>query len=368
MRLMPRTYRAAVLPAPGAPLRLEERPAPDLAPGAVLLHVLLSEVCGTDVHLRHGRLAGVPYPLIPGHVSVGTVAALRGEARDVDGVAFREGDVAAFLDVHGTCGACHACLVDKETTRCPHRRVYGITFPGDAGLHGGWAEAMHLLPGTKLLRLPDGLPPETYMAGGCGLNTAFHAVERAALRLGDAVVILGAGAVGQSAVAFAALCGADPVVAVGAPDERLATARRMGATHTLSIEALSPGERLDAVRALTHGRGADAVIEAAGAPEAVVQGAALCRDGGTLVVAGQYTDNGPALWPVHELLNRKHLTVRAVWGSDFSHFYKSIGVLARHHARIPWKDLVTARYPLDQCDAALDAVERRTALKALIAP
>lgn len=72
------TVRAAVMSGPGEPLRVESFPRPELAPGEVLLETVASEVCGTDVHLWHGRLAGVPYPIIPGHVSVGRVAESNG--------------------------------------------------------------------------------------------------------------------------------------------------------------------------------------------------------------------------------------------------------------------------------------------------
>jgi L-iditol 2-dehydrogenase len=360
--------RAAVMTSPNAPIELREYPEPELTAGSALLETLYSEVCGTDVHLWHGRLSGVPYPLIPGHVSVGSIAALRGEMLDVDGVPFREGDVAAFLDVHGTCGACYYCLVAKETTRCPHRKVYGITYGAEDGLLGGWTERIWIPPGVKLIRLPDGLSPETYIGGGCGLVTSFHAVQRAGIKLGDFVVVLGAGPVGQSAIAFSILSGADRVVAIGAPDDRLQAAKRMGATATLSIDAMPHAERLAAVRELTGGRGADVVIEAAGAPNAVVEGAELCRDGGVMVVAGQYTDNGDVSWNVHSLLNRKHLEVRGCWGSDFSHFYRAIQIQARQQDRFPWKDLVRKSFTLDQAEEALRAVEKRTLLKAAIIP
>ncbi|HJR53023.1 MAG TPA: alcohol dehydrogenase catalytic domain-containing protein, partial [Gemmatimonadota bacterium] len=103
--------RAAVMVAPGAPIEVRELPEPTIEPGAVLLETILSEVCGTDVHLRHGRLAGVPYPIVPGHVSVGRVAETGGEVADVEGRAVRPGDVVTFLDVHETCHACWYCLV-----------------------------------------------------------------------------------------------------------------------------------------------------------------------------------------------------------------------------------------------------------------
>src|SRR3954470_7199815 len=104
------SYAAVTFPAPHDPVALREFAAPDLARGGAVLHTLYSEVCGTDVHLHRGKLAGVPYPIIPGHVSVGAIAALRGTVTDVEGVPFREGDVVTFLDVHETCGHCFQCL------------------------------------------------------------------------------------------------------------------------------------------------------------------------------------------------------------------------------------------------------------------
>src|SRR5881275_1762117 len=111
------SYAACVMPGAHKPLEIREFRAPDLEPGAALLHTLYSEVCGTDVHLHHGRL-DVPFPIIPGHVSVGTVAAARGELHDVEGDRIREGDVVTFLDVHETCNACYYCLVSLQPTRC----------------------------------------------------------------------------------------------------------------------------------------------------------------------------------------------------------------------------------------------------------
>ncbi|HET6680799.1 MAG TPA: alcohol dehydrogenase catalytic domain-containing protein, partial [Gemmatimonadaceae bacterium] len=177
--------RAAVIPAPHEPVRVESFAAPVLEPGAATLRVLFSEVCGTDVHLHHGRLSGVPYPLIPGHVSVGTIEELRAPIHDVEGAPFNPGDLVTFLDVHETCGACWQCLVAKQTTRCPHRKVYGITYGAGDGLLGGWAERLWLKPGVRIVRMPPELEPETFIGGGCGLMTAMHAVDRAGIQLGD---------------------------------------------------------------------------------------------------------------------------------------------------------------------------------------
>src|SRR5450830_919659 len=103
---MTNTVMAAVMPAPLVPVELREFSEPDLPVGGALLRTALSEVCGTDVHLWHGRLSGVPYPIIPGHVSAGVVDAARGPLTGIDGSAVREGDRVVFFDVHRTCGRC----------------------------------------------------------------------------------------------------------------------------------------------------------------------------------------------------------------------------------------------------------------------
>lgn len=359
-------YRAAVMVAPHQPIALREFPAPVLEPGAALLHTLYSEVCGTDVHLHHGRLAGVPYPIIPGHVSVGVVAAMRSPLRDIAGAPVREGDHVTFLDVHETCHACWYCLVGKQSTRCPHRKVYGITYGAEDGLLGGWSEAIWLKPGLKLVPIPAGLDPETFIGGGCGLTTALHAVDLAQLQLDESVVVLGAGPVGQSVTALASLSGAGEIITIGGPDDRLAFARRMGATRVLGLDP-PPEERAAIVRAATGGRGADVVIEASGAPEAVVQALDLVRDGGRVVVVGQYTDHGTVPLNPHLQVNRKHVTIRGCWGSDYSHFHRAVAIAARHGDRFPWRELASRRYALADAAAALQAVERREVVKAVIA-
>src|ERR1043165_4718175 len=94
--------RVASMPGPGEPVELREVAEPELEPDSALLAVELSEVCGTDVYLQQGRLAGVPYPLVPGHVSVGRLEKIRGTLLDVEGREFKEGDRITFLDVHRT--------------------------------------------------------------------------------------------------------------------------------------------------------------------------------------------------------------------------------------------------------------------------
>jgi threonine dehydrogenase-like Zn-dependent dehydrogenase len=363
--------RAAVFPGPGQPVEVRELPGPEaLEPRAVLLETLAAEVCGTDVHLWHGKLAGVPYPLIPGHVSVGRVAATGGDVEDVEGHPVRVGDVVTFLDVHGTCHACRYCTVFKASTRCPRRRVYGITFGAEDGLHGGWSERIHLLPGTLLLPLAPGVTPEAWIGGGCGLPTATHAIELARVRLGDRVLVQGSGPVGLSAVALARLSGAGWVGVLGAPEARLAVARRFGADWTGDVTATTPDERRRAVRDATGGYGPDIVIEASGNPNAVPEGCELVRDAGRYVIVGQYTDNGAVELNPHRHVNKKHLEVLGCWGSDYSHLWRAMETLATQarHNGLDWSALISHRYRLEDAGQALADVEAGRTVKAVILP
>lgn len=363
---------AVVMPAPDAPLELRSFARPDLEPGAILLQTLGSEVCGTDAHLWKGQLAGVPYPIIPGHVSVGRIAALgpaTGDGpRDVSGTPLRVGQVVTFLDVYGTCGRCWFCTVGHATTRCPHRKVYGVTLSAEDGLLGGWAEFIHLRPGVHVVALPDGLDWRAFLAGGCGMPTALHAVTLGEVAFGDTVVVQGAGPVGLCAAVLAQLRGAGRVVVVGGPEVRLAAATRFGADAVLDISTTTPDERLAAIRDATGGRGADVTIEATGVPSAVPEGMRLTRDAGRYVVVGQYTDVGSATFNPHLDLNQKHLDVRGCWGSDPGHVYRSVAVMARYAHLFPWTELISREYSLEEAQTALEDVAAQRVVKALIVP
>jgi L-iditol 2-dehydrogenase len=287
---------------------------------------------------------------------------------DVDGREFREGDRVTFLDVHRTCNDCWYCLVAKASTRCPQRKVYGITYGLDDGLCGGWADQIYLKPGTRCLRLDA--DPETFMAGGCALPTALHAVERGDIALGDTVLVLGSGPVGINAIILALMRGALRVFCIGAPDQRLGVASEVGASDVLNFEHQDEAQRTNWILERTNDRGADVTIEATGAPDAVAQAMRFTRDAGRVVVVGQYTDHGEASFNPHLDLNKKHLDVRGCWGSDFSHFYRGVQIVSDLNRSIPWAKLQekSARYRLEDANEALAAVSESRVMKALIAP
>jgi threonine dehydrogenase-like Zn-dependent dehydrogenase len=359
---------AAVMPAPLVPVEIREFAEPELPEGGALLRTALSEVCGTDVHLWHGRLSGVPYPIIPGHVTTGTLDKVRGALLDVSGRPLLEGDRVAFFDVHRTCGRCLACTANRTPTRCPSRRVYGITDSATEGLFGGWAQKVYLEPGVVVARMPDAVSFESYIGGGCGLLTAVHIIERSRIVLGDTVVVQGAGAVGMSAAALARKSGAGRVIVIGAPQSRLDLSIQMGADVVLDIDTTTPEERLAQVMALTGGMGADVVIEAAGSPRAFEEGLLLARNGGAYVIAGHYTNTGDSTVNAHEHINRKHLDIRGCWGSEVGHFLRALRALERYHDEIPWHLIGSQTFGLGEINEALAMAGALTIPKALVDP
>jgi L-iditol 2-dehydrogenase len=280
----------------------------------------------------------------------------------------REGDRAVFFDVHRTCGRCRACTVHHTPTRCAARRVYGITDSSEEGLFGGWSQFIYLEPGVGIAKLPEPVSFEDYIGGGCGLLTAVHILERAAVEPGQTVLVQGVGAVGLSAIALARLAGASSVFAIGDPPSRLALAREMGATDVFELSATTASERLAALRDRTYGEGADVVIEAAGSARAIEEGVTLVRDGGRYVVAGHYTDVGPSTINAHQHINRKHLDIRGCWGSESRHFLRALTLLEQHATTIPWREIGARTYGLAALDTALADAEAMTITKALVDP
>jgi len=363
---MPTTL-AAVFPAPHAGVELRSIPLPDLEPDAALLRVEWSEVCGTDVHLQQGRLAGVPYPLIPGHVCAGRLERVRGELRSVLGTPLREGDLVTFLDVHRTCHRCWYCAVAKASTRCPERRVYGITYGVADGPCGGWAQHVYLKPGTRVIPLGS-VSARDFLVAGCSLPTALHALERARVQVGDTVAVLGTGPVGLAVLALARLAGAATLLAVGGPASRLPAAKTFGADEVLDFATLPGAARAQWVRERCEGRGADVVFEATGAPEAVVDAMRCARDGGRVIVVGQYTDHGDVAFNPHADLNRKHLDVLGCWGSDYSHFHRAVQVAGHPRLGAAWRQLQVREFDLRDVGDALAQVAAGTVVKALVRP
>ena len=363
------TAKASVLEKFQAPLQLREFALPSRPErGAVLVRIEMAGICGTDVHLWKGELP-IALPVILGHETVGRIEQLgEGVETDWTGQPLRVGDRVTW-NPSAACGACYYCAEKRLPTRCTSRRAYGIGYRCDAAPHflGGYAEFHYLRSRTTIFKLPDDLPTESIIGAGCALNTAIHGVERTGISWRDVVVVQGAGPVGIAALAVAKSAGASQVIVLGAPRHRLEMARRFGADHVIDIDAVPSAGRIDAVRQLTGGYGADVVLECVGAPVAVVEGMEMCRDGGKYLVLGHYCDAGPVSWNPH-IVTRKQLTVIGSWSSEPRHLHAAIGFLRDNKERFPFAGMVSHRFPLEEANEALATTAAWKSAKSVLVP
>jgi L-iditol 2-dehydrogenase len=355
---MPETGRAAVFLGPGRPFEIRALPLPDPEPGAILVRVSLASVCGSDLHFWRGDapVALPPDGWIFGHEMTGRVARLGpGVSTDSLGRPLREGDRVAYCYFY-PCGRCYACL-RGERAACPNK-VGRATGPGEfPGFVGAFAEYYYLRPGGFVFAVPDGLPDAVVAPVNCALSQVLYGLDRAGLRLGDAVVIQGAGGLGLLATAVAREMGASQVIVVDRVPERLALARAFGADHTLDLaEVPDRKARAKLVRQWTGGRGGDLVCDFVGLPQVIPEGLEMLRYGGTYLEIGCISRGRTVEIDPSSL----------VWGSkrvlgismyDPGVIPRALQFLERRRGAYPFDRLISRTFPLEAIDEAFRQAE-----------
>ncbi|MCS6866954.1 MAG: zinc-binding dehydrogenase, partial [Gemmata sp.] len=345
--------RAAVFDAPGRPLRIETRPRPVLQPGEALVRVALCTICGSDLHTIAGRRQEKT-PSVLGHEPVGIVEETHGPLFDVDGEPVGVGDRVVWA-VAVSCGACYFCRRDWPQ-KCESLLKYGHEpLQPHVGPLGGLATHCHLLRGTALVKVPEGLPNEVAAPAGCATATiaaAFRAAGRSMPHCdGGYAVILGLGMLGLTACAWANSIGLS-VIACDTNDQRLALASRFGAAHRVK-----PPELPELVKEITNGRGADLALELSGSPEAARSSWEQLRVGGAAVWVGAvFPTAAVALAP--EQLVRRCLTLSGVHNYTPRDLAAAMAFLAANHSQYPLAELVARTFPLTQVNEAIAFAER----------
>jgi threonine dehydrogenase-like Zn-dependent dehydrogenase len=371
----PRTIEVRDYPMPG---RLE--------PGAVLLRMIASGICGTDKHTYRGetvQYAGTamerrtPFPIIQGHENVATVAALGdGELRAYDGTLLQVGDrVVPAPNV--ACGYCRSCQRGFPYYLCRHLQNYGNSMTSAEAPHlfGGWAEHLYLKPGTAVFRVPEELPSDVAVL--TEIFAVTHSLERVAasgrpggFRPGDTVAVVGVGSLGMAHLVKAALMGAGQVVAVDRSPKRLELARRLvGAETVLAVDdggehAVAP--EVQEVVDLTQGEGADVVVNATGFPGSFRSALGMVRDAGTIVEVGAFVDMGPESFNPAVICGR-NLTVTGVGGEDLTAYPGTLALMARHAGQVPFAEMISHAFGVaDAARAVETSLDAASATKVVI--
>lgn len=339
--------RAAVLRVPGQPLHVEEVPTPVPGPGEVRVAVLACGFCHTDLHyMDHGVATAKPLPIILGHEIAGRVDALGPGVEDL--AIGSPMLVPAVLP----CGRCEFCRTGRENI-CPKMRMVGNHFDG------GFAEFV-VVPAKDLVALPKEIDPIQGCIIADALTTPYHAVvNRACVRAGESVAVIGCGGVGINVVQFAVSAGAR-VVAIDLDDKKLEVARRLGAAETIN-----PAQTEDVGKEVRRlmGDGVDVALEAVGSPTTIALSFGALRRGGRLCLIGY--SSAPAVLPASRVMFFEYSIMGSLGCRPGD--YPRVVELVRQ-GRIRLDPAITGQVSLEEIGIAADRLRRGVGFRTVVRP
>lgn len=353
--------KASVLESVRGGFMITEATVPDPAPGSIVVRQELCGICGTDVHVFQGHMASVPMPVVLGHEIVATIVSLGdGVTVDSTGRPIKEGDMIGIKpgvsnadDFFGS--------VSFQPTLSAGIGAYGFAAKSMSYLPlevtGGYAQYQWIVPGTKVYRM-DGVSHEAASILE-PLSVGIHAAAKATYSIGDTVVIQGAGPIGLMCLIAAKELGAFKTIVIGAPADRLAFAKELGADMTIDItEVTDPAERQRIVReASSHSHGADIIIEATGVLAALPEGFDLLRRGGQYVTCGHFTNVGDVSLNPWGHFTFKEITLYGVWGSSHGQFVQARQLI--ESGKYPMEKFVSHTLPLERVSEGIAAMSGR---------
>ncbi len=278
-----------------------------------------------------------------------------GVTTDSLGRHLKEGDRITFAYIV-PCMHCYNCL-RGERANCPNKFRYRHSILDWPYCNGGYSEYYYLYPGHFVFKTPDSLSDETVTPVKCALSQVTYALHKGSLRMGDSVVVQGAGGLGINAAAVAKEMGAGLVISIDGVVGRLALAKECGADETININDLKePQERVERVRDLTEGRGADVVMEVVGFPQAVSEGLDMLRVGGTYLEIGHIAPNATVTLDMSRLMwGVKHIVPTANY--DPWVIPVALDFLVRTKDKYPLSQVVSHKFPLEDINDAFRQAE-----------
>lgn len=368
----PLSTRAALLRAYGEPPSIERVPLPEPHnEDSLIVEITATTLCGTDVHIWEGhlaRLAPVALPMVHGHEMVGRIVRRgRPDAVDALGHPLSIGDRIVWTEP--VCGHCEGCSVLAEPVFCVNRRT---PFMQRADLSpyvvGGLADYVYVPPGAARLRVPDEVLDPWAAASSCAGKTVVRAFRNADGIPADAtVVIQGDGPLGLFATAYARLSGASTVIVIGGTEQRLAIAEAWGADETIHIGRVTdPDERVAQVREMTGGRGAQLVMDFAGAATSNAEGVLMCAARGCYVLVGVPHAPTRPLPPATIMFNEVRVTGSR--SGDIRDLRAALAFFHRQRDRVDWNAMFEDPVGLCASGAALAQMAEGTAIKPVVMP
>ncbi|MHC5903231.1 S-(hydroxymethyl)mycothiol dehydrogenase [Streptomyces sp. S6] len=359
---MAHQVRAVVARGKGAPVSLETIVVPDPGPGEALVKVEACGVCHTDLHYKQGGIND-EFPFLLGHEAAGVVESVGEGVTEV-----APGDF-VILNWRAVCGNCRACLRGRpwycfDTHNAEQRMTLldGTELAPALGI-GAFAEKT-LVAAGQCTKVDRSASPAVAGLLGCGVMAGIGAaINTGNVGRGDTVAVIGCGGVGAAAVVGASLAGAAKVIAVDIDGNKLETAAKLGATHTVNSKET---DAVEAIRELTGGFGADVVIEAVGRPETYKQ-AFYARDlAGTVVLVGVPTPEMKLELPLLDVFGRGG-SLKSSWYGDCLPSRDFPMLIDLHlQGRLPLDAFVTETIRLDQVEQAFERMHQGDVLRSVV--
>lgn len=349
------------------PMVLEELEIPALHEGEVLVRLLASGVCGSDVHIWKGEDPRAPRNMIIGHEGVGEIVEMKGKKYSVDGEELHVGDHIIWDRGH-MCGKCYACKVLRQPALCSDRKVYGLnqSLSDYPYINGCYSEYLILMDGMDIFKIDADMDPALMVTAACSGATVCHGFDLHRPKVGDTVVIVGCGPLGIYATLLARLSGAGKIIVTGTTPRRLQFCQEVGADVIININEMPLKQRHELILEMTHGRGADFCIESVGYPDALGEALDHAGMGATVLSYGFGQPMGTLNFDPHFQMARKNLCIQGVWVSDTSHTHQAM-TLVQNHPDI-FRRMVTHRFPLSQANEAIAVMSSEEAIKAVLLP
>jgi 2-desacetyl-2-hydroxyethyl bacteriochlorophyllide A dehydrogenase len=335
-------------------IQVQTLPSPERqAARDAILRVTCSAICGTDLHPYRGEIPDFMVGTVMGHEFTGII-------EDIDSAIthLRPGDRVVASDIIA-CGQCWYCQRGWHY-QCMHVSLFGYGTVVGPYVPGGQAEFVRVpFADVVLAKIPDTLTDEQVLFAGDILATGFMAVEAAQVQPGATVAVVGCGPVGLFAIQSAYMLGASRVLAIDPDQQRQAAARQAGA-HALPYD----DHLIEQIRAITSGRGADAVVEAVGSEAALTLALATARPRGIVVAVGAH--HAKAMPFSSQSAFSRELTLKFVVGDPINARDRIFPLLET--GRLNSTQIISHRLPLAQAKAAYALFDRHEAVKVLLLP
>jgi len=357
--------KAAVCYEFGKSLTIEELELDPPKKGEVKVHLAATAICHSDLHALRGE-GSAHVPFVAGHEAAGLVEEV-GESVSLT----KPGD-RVVVCLMRSCGRCFYC-----TLGFPHLCEGDFALNKESRLRNKRGEVVNqgmrtaafaeycIVDQSQVVRVPENMPLDRASLLACGVITGLGAViNTAQVETGSSVVVIGTGGVGLNAVQGAALAGAHPIIAIDLLDNKLKAARAFGATHTMNAVEREATEK--AVKELTSGRGADYVFVTVGSAAAVAQALSLTRKRGSVIIVGMPAPGATASFQVNPFVRGEQRIIGSFMGSTRVGVSVPRLIDLYQHGRLKLDELITAHYPLERINEAIEAVEKGQALRNVI--